>query len=199
MDQHKNNTKYKDIIKTAHDLFWKHGIKRVTIQEVCREAQVSKMTFYRFFENKVDLAKRVLQDMFDESLEKYRTLMAEDISFEEKVKRQILAKFEGTKEISAELVKDIYTDKKLGLFEYWEERRKQMLAIVMNDYREAQKQGWIRKDMNLDFIIYFNGKVGEWIYDPVLKSMYETDQDAIMDITKVFFYGIFPRSEKENE
>jgi AcrR family transcriptional regulator len=199
LDQYKNNTKYQDILQTAHDLFWKHGIKRVTIQEVCREANVSKMTFYRLFDNKVDLAKKVLQQMFDEGLEKYRALMAEDISFEEKVKRQIMAKFEGTKEISSELVKDIYTDKSLGLHDYWEERRMEMVNLVLEDYAQAQKKGWIRKDINLNFIFYFNGKVAEWIYDPVLKSMYDTDQDAIMEITKIFFYGIFPRSEKENE
>ncbi|KAA3638557.1 MAG: TetR/AcrR family transcriptional regulator [Bacteroidetes bacterium] len=199
MDEHKKNTKYQDILKTAHDLFWKHGIKRVTIQEVCREAKVSKMTFYRFFENKVDLAKKVLQQMFDEGLEKYRALMAEDISFEEKVKRQIMAKFEGTKEISSELVKDIYTDKTLGLHDYWEKRRMEMVNLVLEDYADAQKKGWIRKDINLNFIFYFNGKVAEWIYDPVLKSMYDTDQEAIMEITKIFFYGIFPRSDKNDE
>ncbi len=199
MDEHKKNTKYQDILKTAHDLFWKHGIKRVTIQEVCREANVSKMTFYRFFENKVDLAKRVMQQMFDEGLEKYRALMAEDIPFEEKVKRQIMAKFEGTKEISSELVKDIYTDKSLGLHDYWEQRRTEMVNLVLEDYANAQKKGWIRKDINLNFIFYFNGKVAEWIYDPVLKSMYDTDQEAIMEITRIFFYGIFPRSDKNDE
>jgi AcrR family transcriptional regulator len=199
LDQHKNNVKYQDLLKTAHDLFWKHGIKRVSIQEICREANVSKMTFYRFFENKIELAKQVLKDMFDEGVEKYRMLMEEDIPFEEKVKKQILAKFEGTREISSELIKDIYTDKKWGLHDYWEERRQEMLAEVMNDYKHAQEQGWIRQDINLQFILYFNSKVAEWIYDPVLNSMYDSNQDIIMEITNMFFYGIFPNTHKNNE
>lgn len=199
MDQLKNNTKYQDILRTAHDLFWKHGIRRVTIQEVCKEANVSKMTFYRFFENKAELAKLVLKQIFDDGVKKYRDLMAEDISFEEKVKRQVLAKFESTKEISQELVKDIYTDRKLGLYEYWEKRRMEMVKEVMGDYAHAQKQGWIRKDINLQFIMYFNSKVAEWIYDPALNSMYENNQEIIMEITNMFFYGIFPNTHKNNE
>lgn len=198
MDQYKNNAKYQDILKTAHDLFWKHGIKRVTIQEICREAKVSKMTFYRFFENKIELAKHVLKDMFDESFEKYKALMAEDIPFEEKVKKQILVKLEGTREISSELIKDIYTDKKWGLHEYWEDRRQEMLVKVMNDYKHAQEQGWIRKGINLQFILYYNSKVAEWIYDPILTSMYDNNQDIIMEITNMFFYGIFPHSNKND-
>jgi len=41
------NQKYNQIIDTSKKLFWKYGIKRVTIEEICREAGVSKMTFYK--------------------------------------------------------------------------------------------------------------------------------------------------------
>jgi AcrR family transcriptional regulator len=47
------NQKYLKILAAGRDLFWKHGFKRVTIEEVCREAGASKMTFYKFFENKI--------------------------------------------------------------------------------------------------------------------------------------------------
>ncbi|MCB0853648.1 MAG: TetR/AcrR family transcriptional regulator [Bacteroidetes bacterium] len=199
MDKHLDSTKYQDILKTAHDLFWKHGIRRVTIEEVCREAGVSKMTFYRYFSNKEELARVVLEKLFDESVEKYRALMKEDISFEEKVKRQLMAKFEGTKEISAELIKDIYSDKKSGLSEYWEKRAHEFTEEVLRDYAEAQRAGLIRKDINLNFILYFNQKAAEMIMDPNMAALYETTQDLIMEVANLFFYGIFTRHNKQNE
>ena len=55
MDNLTTNPKYLDIFKTAKDLFWKYGIKRVSIEEICKEAKVSKMTFYKFFPNKIEL------------------------------------------------------------------------------------------------------------------------------------------------
>jgi len=63
----KNNIKYQAIFKTGKVLFWKHGIKRVTIEEICTEADVSKMTFYKFFPNKIELAKKLIQQILGKS------------------------------------------------------------------------------------------------------------------------------------
>ena len=34
-----------ELLKIARELFWKHGFKRVSIEEICQKASVSKMTF----------------------------------------------------------------------------------------------------------------------------------------------------------
>ena len=51
MDQPKN-IKYNQILTKGKELFWKYGIKRVAIEEICKQAHVSKMTFYKYFKNK---------------------------------------------------------------------------------------------------------------------------------------------------
>jgi len=56
------------VLKTGKELFWKFGFKRVTIEEVCKEAGISKMTFYKFFTNKIDLVKIIMNDILQESL-----------------------------------------------------------------------------------------------------------------------------------
>ena len=62
------NPKQNQIISTAQSLFWKYGMRRVSIEEICRDARVSKMTFYKFFKNKVDLVKFILDKIMDESM-----------------------------------------------------------------------------------------------------------------------------------
>ena len=55
-------TKKQDqIIQAGRHLFWKYGMKRVSIEEICREAGVSKMTFYKYFANKTALALYILK------------------------------------------------------------------------------------------------------------------------------------------
>lgn len=199
MSQATENSKYNDIVKTAYELFWKHGISRVTIEEVCREAGVSKMTFYKFFSNKIELGKKVIDDIMDENIQKYRDIMSEDISFEQKVKKQLKAKFDGTREISPELVNDIYSNKKLGLQKYWQKRANEISMEVIKDYKQAQKEGWIRKDFKIEFIFYFSNKMVDFLSDPQLLGMYDSMQDLIMEIANLFFYGIFPHeNEKDN-
>ena len=85
----RHNKKYRDIMETATRLFWKHGLRRVTIEEICQEAKVSKMTFYKYFPSKTELAKEIMQKMFDENMKVFDELMLSDIPFEEKMHRQI--------------------------------------------------------------------------------------------------------------
>ena len=63
-----SNPKKNQILHTSKELFWKFGFKRVTIEEICKEAGVSKMTFYKFFPNKLELAKTILDKIFDENI-----------------------------------------------------------------------------------------------------------------------------------
>lgn len=188
--------KYDAIIKTSHDLFWKFGIRRVSIEEICRESVVSKMTFYRAFSNKTELALEVVKKLFDEIEADYKELMVEDISFEEKIKKQLLMKFEGTKEISSELVKEIYGDQNSEIFKYWKARADEMLQLVWQDYSHAQKMGWIRKNIKLEFIMYMSNKAAEIASDEQLQSMYPDMQSLIMEIANFFFYGMFSSDKK---
>ena len=188
--------KYNAILKTAHDLFWKFGIRRVSIEEICREAGVSKMTFYRYFSNKTDLTKKVVKNLFDKILHDYRELMQKDIPFAEKVKQQLMMKFEGTNELSAELVKDIYSNPETEIYKYWKLRVDEMMEIVFDDYKNAQEMGYIRKDIKLEFLIYMSNKITEIASDANLQKLYPTMQALIMEFANHFFYGLLPRDEK---
>ena len=193
------NPKHLELLHTARQLFWKHGIRRVSVEEVCREAGVSKMTFYRAFPNKIELAKAMLQQAFDESMAEYRAIMAQDIPFEEKVQQQLLLKFKGTKGISAELVRDIYSNRDWGLREYMEQRTEEALKVIMDDFAQAQQKGWIRKDMRLDFILFLFHRMQAWITDEHLLASYADTQELVMEITNFFFYGIMPHASKNHE
>lgn len=191
-----DNQKYHDIVATAHHLFWKFGIKRVSIEEICKEAGVSKMTFYRFFKNKIELAKKVMTNIFDDAREKYDALMAQDISFAEKIKIQVLMKFEGTNEISEEFIKDIYSGWNPELQSFFGEMAGKMIVTVKNDYKEAIEKGWIRKDVKLDFIFYMSNKMTEISSDPELMKLYNNPQELIMEFMNMMFYGILPRDDE---
>jgi AcrR family transcriptional regulator len=49
------------IVRTAYDLFTRHGIRAVGIDRVIAEAGVAKMTLYRHFRSKDELARAVLE------------------------------------------------------------------------------------------------------------------------------------------
>ena len=49
--------KREQLIQTGEALFIKHGMRRVTVEEICRQAGVSKPTFYKFFENNLNVSE----------------------------------------------------------------------------------------------------------------------------------------------
>ena len=185
--------KFAAIVQTSKDLFWKYGIKRVTIEEICREAGASKMTFYKHFRNKTEVVKVIIAKITMEAMEKYNAIMAQDIPFSEKISQSIHLKMEQTAEMSHEFFDDYYLHAEPELKEFLEEQIRSSLGLVYRDYVEAQKRGEIRQDIKPDFIIYFLNKMMEMVQDEHLESQYENPQDLIMEVTRFFFFGILPR------
>ncbi|MCK5137209.1 MAG: TetR/AcrR family transcriptional regulator [Bacteroidales bacterium] len=188
-----SNPKRKTILLTGKELFWKFGIKRVTIEEICMEAGVSKMTFYKFFSNKMDLVRTIMDDIFDISLKEYRSIMDSDLPFTEKVSQSILLKREQTKAMSSEFFSDFYGHADPEMVEYFEQLKNKNIQMIADDYARAQKDGDIRQDIKVEFIIYFLNQLLEMTHDDKLLNLYDHPQDMIMEITKFFFYGILNR------
>lgn len=186
------NKKYKALLDTSKDLFWKYGFRRVTIDEICREAKTSKMTFYRFFPNKLELARAIIDKVTNESMSQFREIANEDSSPTLKMKKMLNLKLEGTNNISPEFLKDFYNNPDLGLSDYLEKKSKSALSEIINIYKEGQKKGWIRKDLNVDFLIYFIKKTTPLVSDDELLKLYNSPQDLIMELTNFFIYGILP-------
>ena len=184
--------KYRDILATGKALFWKHGYRRVTVEEICEESKVSKMTFYKYFPNKAELAKEVLDKLFRESMDQFKKLMLSDIPFEDKMELQIKMKSEGVQDISEEFVKDIYGDPESELFDFWRIKANEAIQIVIDLYQQAQNQGYIRQDIKIDFILYIIDKTFDFVNDDALISKYDTMQDLILEINRFFLYGILP-------
>ena len=190
MSRDLENKKCQAILETAKELFWKHGVKRVSIQEICKETKTSKMTFYKFFDNKIDLVKTILDILFDEKIKEYKAIMAQDISFIQKVKETLLAKYRNSQDVSQEFITDLYKNKDLGLLEYVQTRSEAILEIVLDDYEQAQKDGYVRPGIKRAFMRYQLLKMREMVLDENLLSSYNNPQELTMELTNFFFYGL---------
>jgi AcrR family transcriptional regulator len=170
-----NNPKKQQIVSTARDLFWKYGFRRVSIEEICREANVSKMTFYKHFKNKDELAKYIIDLITGIAMKKYREIMDSDMPFIQKVQKSILLKMESSNEMSQEFFDDFHKNASPELREHF------------------NKKGDVRPDINPNFILYYLDKILEMAKDENLMKMYKSPPDLINELTRFFFYGILPR------
>jgi AcrR family transcriptional regulator len=182
--------KYLNILVAGRRLFWKHGFRRVTVEEICKEAGVSKMTFYRFFPNKLELAKTVIDKVFADSLNGFRSIMESPMTSEEKLRAMILMKVEGAHDISPEFLADFYNNSDIGLTTFLAERSREVWLEMRNDFSVAQQKGVFRKDLNLDFFFLFSQKAMEIAKDEAFIRLFPTPEGLVLEITNFFIYGI---------
>ena len=190
----RSDKKRAQIVDTSRELFWKYGFRRVTVEEICQKANVSKMTFYKHFSNKDELAKYVWTKYYEESMRTYRDFMDSDIPFHEKVEKTIQFKLEKTKDVSEEFIYDLLHSGNDELTAFLNESIAKTMKIIYDDYLKAQKRGDIRKDIKPEFIIYIINHITEMTEDKKLASLYDSTQDMIMELTKFFFYGAMGKS-----
>ena len=189
--------KYRQIIETARDLFMRHGIRRVSVEEICQTAGVSKMTFYKYFENKIDLAIFILKEIYHEGEERYKDIMAQDIPYSEKAKEIIKMKLEKSEDVSQEMFKDLIQSSIPEVAEFLQRKTQENLKIFLDDLVSAQKRGEIRKDINPQFILYFLNLMPEMAVDERLLNLFESPKALTAELINFFFYGILTTKSEE--
>lgn len=187
--------KLQQILETARDLFMRYGIRRVTVEEICESAGVSKMTFYKHFNNKLDLALFILNREFEQGINRYKRIMDQDVPYSEKAKKIIQMKLEISDDISREMLKDLAASSIPEVAGLIQKTSQENLKLFLNDMIAAQKKGEIRSDINPHFIIYMLGLMQKMVADERVLSMYESTQALTSEITNFFFYGILSRKE----
>jgi AcrR family transcriptional regulator len=194
---HSSNQKRRKILVEGKNLFWKFGFKRVTVEEICTASGVSKMTYYKFFANKMELIKTILGEIFNESTKQYREIMDSKIPFSEKVTRQIEMKMEGTLDISKEFMNDLIIHGEPEIKEIFTKMTDDAMAMIFNDYVEAQKKGEIRRDVKPEFIIYLLNNINKMLSDEYLTNLSDSPNALAMELIRFFFFGILDREKKQ--
>jgi AcrR family transcriptional regulator len=193
----KQSGKFEAIVAAARTLFWKHGIRRVSIEEICEKAEVSKMTCYKYFSNKTAIAKYLLEDMFESGVKVYKEIYFSDIPYEEKIKKLIDLKMSNAHEMSQELLDDIYKFQDEELSETIENIKNRLIGIYLDDIRESQKTGEIRSDVKPEFMLYFLNNLTEMLTDQRVVEIYDNPEQMIVEVMNFFFYGIMPRKNRK--
>lgn len=187
------------IIEAAQDLFWRYGIRKVTVEEISEQAGVSKMTFYRKFENKFELAKVVLHKVMTDGLEDYRNFMERtDIPFTKKIQYTIQMKIERAKDISPVFIKEIIGNDYPELKEFVMKQRRDIMQEVMGCYAKGQEEGHIRADLDLEMLSTYAETITQMALNPALVRKYGSTEALIGELTRFFFYGVSAQTHEKD-
>ncbi len=182
------------IISTANELFLKHGFKKISVDEICKTACVSRKTYYTYFKNKEELVKQILDDISDFGFKLYDEVYADEtLTFAQKMEKGILAKTELSKKWSMEFFTDLMQMEDGDLLNYYNRIAEQSFKLMYDFMLSAQKKGELAPDLNIDYVMWLSQKQFEHINDPELLKMFSSIEDLTRQMSQVFVHGILSK------
>jgi AcrR family transcriptional regulator len=180
--------KRNQLIKTGEALFVKHGMRRVTVKEICSQANVSKPTFYKYFENKEALARQIVVLWIDEAIALIDEIEGAELPFPEKLKRLLAIK----KELSARPGPEFFEDLiPLDI------DMSHALQRVMRSLTVGQQNGDIRADIRPEVLMASFNLLNSMQHDQRIRSLYNDAERLAADVFKLFQYGVLSTKHRE--
>ena len=138
------------ILKTSGELFFKFGIRSVSIDDICNELHISKKTFYTVFKQKDELIVELLDAMRQKKEKDYQQVLAPSVN----VLDLLMQSFKTLRQHSMEKHLAFGFDLEKFYPELWHERQvmlKEMdLKYMAQMLRTGIEQGMYREDLNIE-------------------------------------------------
>ena len=150
----------RNIIKTAGELFFRLGIRSVSIDDICRELGISKKTFYVYFESKDELIEQLLQANLDYIAGKMEDLVKlQDFKQLVKVfiKRQQAEKNDVRR--VPQLVYDLKKYYPRQFADFQQKCFETQKTYIIRYLEQGQQDGFVRTDLNIELTAVLFAKI----------------------------------------
>ncbi len=193
--ERRREQKKKDIIEAAIALFIKYGVQKVSIAEIAKEASVSQVTIYNYFESKSNLVQHTFQYYVDQIWDEMKHLLTSELPYEEKIKQLIsFEKNMANSSTNNQFYQDLLKDYATGQSYVEEVYIKEGLPLLIEFVNDGKNQGFIDPSLSNEAILFYLQMFQEYMQrDDIVHTLLPISED----LTKLFFYGIV--GERKND
>jgi TetR/AcrR family transcriptional regulator, cholesterol catabolism regulator len=171
------------IITKADELFFRYGVRAVTMDEIAQELGISKKTIYLHFEDKDSI-------VYDVALRSFECDKQEMITIHQNAKNpidEVLASIEYLRKNFANMNPMILNDLRKYYPKVWnlygEHKKFYMKEAVIRNMKEGIEQGLYRDDVNVDVLAKLRMEQVEMGFDP---EIFPHNQYNAIDIQDAF-------------
>lgn len=196
--QLKSETNRKTLLKSALDLFDRYGYSQVTVDDIVKNVNMSKGSFYNLFRSKSDLIIYRSEVLGEDILKNYAKLSSEPgyrmKNAVDKIRDLIIITIDTSTSSSnvaflSQMFISVMNDPPEDAMNFYEQHQTDLIvsAIILG----GQQNGEIRDDMNCDEIlraihVFNRSLLLEWCYKKGKYNIIERNKDTI----EIFCKGI---------
>ena len=165
------------------------GYKRVTVEEICREAKVSKVTFYKYYTNKFAVLEDYLETRLHLGWETFDRVRAADAPLQEKMQAIIAMKESAVSTFTPTFLHSLQTSdpEVQELMSRWTEMS---MTAMKQFFIDGQTSGEIHPEYNVDFLLHVWTVLGVDARSEEITRLYGDDFVKLSkDFMNFLFYG----------
>ncbi|WP_062353655.1 TetR/AcrR family transcriptional regulator [Bacillus kwashiorkori] len=186
--------KKQNILDAALQLFMEYGVQKVSIAEIAKNATVSQVTIYNYFESKDNLVQEVFKYYVDQIWQEQKRLLQSDLPFSKKLKRIMFGKTQISYGLNEKFFQDLMKDYASGQSYISEIYENEALPMLVAFFNEGKQQGIVDSTISVEAILIFMQMFTEFMQKEEVASQLLPYTE---ELTKLFFYGIVGRSQDE--
>jgi AcrR family transcriptional regulator len=184
------------ILEEAHTKFMRHGIRRVTMDEIARDLRVSKKTLYQHFEDKESLVQGVTERIAGDLI----PAMTEAVAGGRPVAERLAQYFELVSRlprfVTTELIRDIEADYP-HLWKQIDERRRAVFSLFGAMIEQGIVEGAIRPEIHPKVMTRVLYALLDRVFVPEVLGLGEfTTDDAVRTMLAIFRGGLLEPAKR---
>lgn len=140
------------VLQGAEELFFKYGIKSVTMDDIAKHLSISKKTIYQFYGDKNEIVDTLMRLKLEED----KTIIQQIHLESENVITEVFGLMKHMSQMFSKLIPNVFYDLQKYHPEAWklfnEFKEECMETMVENAIKKGVKEGLVRADINTKII-----------------------------------------------
>ena len=187
--------KRQKIVDAALKLFGSsHDVRKVSLEDIARRADVSPTTIYNQFGTRENLVNEVVRALTLQNIEHNRSIVNAEMPFEQKLMTIMGGKMALASKLDAEIINRMVSqDKSIGPFIeniYQEEIKPLWLSILA----QGKREGYIDPALSDEALLLYLDAIKAGLQTrPELVSAVPEKLPLIKELTRIMFYGFLKK------
>ncbi|GAB3892627.1 TetR/AcrR family transcriptional regulator [Spirosoma agri] len=167
------------ILAETERLFWRYGVRSVTMEDIAKQLGISKKTIYQHFTDKEQILYQVLQDKLVKNQSEMDCMAISTDNPVEEILHVLTIMQKHTDRVSPNLLIDIkrHYPQAFALFRQYKERH--IMQSILDNIQKGMQQGLYRTDINPAIMARLRVEQIELAFN---NDIFPTDEFSMMEI-----------------
>ena len=179
------------IIQAAGDLFFRHGIKSITMDEIATHLGISKKTIYQFFNDKNAIVEGLTDLEMDHQQEEMETVRASSVNAVDEIFKIMNCVSRTFIRINANVFYDMQKYHPSSWQRFHDFKEMKMMGFVEENLKSGIREDLYRKDINVKIMAKYRMEQVGMAFNP---TIFPPDKYNIKDVQMIlldhFVHGI---------